>query len=64
VADESERDGYVPNVVCSCGSLLHDGIVVLPLAGASGQGWASAVAAAVTAVGRASLPVALRWRSA
>jgi predicted GH43/DUF377 family glycosyl hydrolase len=30
VADESERDGYVPNVVYSCGSLLHDGIVVLP----------------------------------
>jgi predicted GH43/DUF377 family glycosyl hydrolase len=30
VADESERDGYVPNVVYSCGSLLHDGTVVLP----------------------------------
>jgi hypothetical protein len=30
VADESERDGYVPNVVYSCGSLLHDRIVVLP----------------------------------
>jgi predicted GH43/DUF377 family glycosyl hydrolase len=30
VADESERDGYVPNVVYSCGSLLHNGTVVLP----------------------------------
>ena len=30
VADESERDGYVPNVVYSCGSLLHRGTVVLP----------------------------------
>ena len=30
VADESERDGYVPNVVYSCGSLLHGGTVVLP----------------------------------
>jgi predicted GH43/DUF377 family glycosyl hydrolase len=30
VADDSERDGYVPNVVYSCGSLLHRGTVVLP----------------------------------
>jgi len=30
VADESERDGYVPNVVYSCGSLLHGGTVVVP----------------------------------
>jgi predicted GH43/DUF377 family glycosyl hydrolase len=30
VADESERDGYVPDVVYSCGSLLHRGTVVLP----------------------------------
>jgi predicted GH43/DUF377 family glycosyl hydrolase len=30
VADESERDGYVPNVIYSCGSLLHRGTVVLP----------------------------------
>jgi predicted GH43/DUF377 family glycosyl hydrolase len=30
VASESERDGYVPNVVYSCGSLLHGGTVVLP----------------------------------
>ena len=32
VADESERDGYVPNVVYSCGSLLHRETVVLPYA--------------------------------
>jgi predicted GH43/DUF377 family glycosyl hydrolase len=28
--DDSERDGYVPNVVYSCGSLLHDGTLWLP----------------------------------
>lgn len=26
----SERDGYVPNVVYSCGSLLHDGVLMIP----------------------------------
>ena len=30
VADESERDGYVPDVVYSCGSMLHGETVVLP----------------------------------
>ncbi|HEV2371208.1 MAG TPA: glycoside hydrolase family 130 protein [Streptosporangiaceae bacterium] len=30
VADESEREGYVPNVVYSCGSMLHGGKIVLP----------------------------------
>jgi predicted GH43/DUF377 family glycosyl hydrolase len=30
VPDESERDGYVPDVVYSCGSLLHGGTIVLP----------------------------------
>jgi predicted GH43/DUF377 family glycosyl hydrolase len=30
VADESDRRGYVPNVVYSCGSLLHGDSVVLP----------------------------------
>jgi predicted GH43/DUF377 family glycosyl hydrolase len=28
--DASERDGYVPNVVYSCGGLLHDGRLWLP----------------------------------
>jgi len=27
---EEERDGYVPNVVYSCGSLVHSGILVIP----------------------------------
>jgi predicted GH43/DUF377 family glycosyl hydrolase len=30
VPNEAERDGYVPNVVYSCGALLHAGSVVLP----------------------------------
>ena len=25
-----ERDGYVPNVVYSCGAFLHDGLVWIP----------------------------------
>jgi predicted GH43/DUF377 family glycosyl hydrolase len=29
VPDDSERDGYVPNVVYSCGSLIHQGRVVI-----------------------------------
>jgi predicted GH43/DUF377 family glycosyl hydrolase len=28
--DDSERDGYVPNVVYSCGALLHGGSLVIP----------------------------------
>ena len=27
--DETERDGYVPNVVYSCGSIVHDGDLVI-----------------------------------
>jgi predicted GH43/DUF377 family glycosyl hydrolase len=30
--DESEREGYVPNVVYSCGSLVHAGLLILPYA--------------------------------
>jgi predicted GH43/DUF377 family glycosyl hydrolase len=30
--DESEREGYVPNVVYSCGALLHGRNLVLPYA--------------------------------
>jgi predicted GH43/DUF377 family glycosyl hydrolase len=30
VADESEREGYVPNVVYSCGAMLHGETVILP----------------------------------
>jgi predicted GH43/DUF377 family glycosyl hydrolase len=29
---ENEREGYVPNVVYSCGSMIHDGKLVLPYA--------------------------------
>ena len=28
--DWSDRDGYVPNVVYSCGSIIHDGNLILP----------------------------------
>jgi predicted GH43/DUF377 family glycosyl hydrolase len=28
--DEHERDGYVPNVVYSCGSMNHDDVLVIP----------------------------------
>ncbi|WP_231116046.1 glycoside hydrolase family 130 protein [Motilibacter rhizosphaerae] len=27
---QEERDGYVPNVVYSCGGLVHDGVLLLP----------------------------------
>jgi predicted GH43/DUF377 family glycosyl hydrolase len=30
VPDDSERDGYVPNVVYSCGALLHGESLVIP----------------------------------
>jgi predicted GH43/DUF377 family glycosyl hydrolase len=29
-ADDGERDGYVPNVVYSCGSLIHAGHLIVP----------------------------------
>jgi predicted GH43/DUF377 family glycosyl hydrolase len=28
--NENERAGYVPNVVYTCGALLHDGLLVIP----------------------------------
>jgi predicted GH43/DUF377 family glycosyl hydrolase len=28
--DENERAGYVPNVVYSCGSVIHEGLLVIP----------------------------------
>jgi predicted GH43/DUF377 family glycosyl hydrolase len=30
--NESEREGYVPNVVYSCGSLVHQGQLIIPYA--------------------------------
>lgn len=32
VPNAEERDGYVPNVVYSCGGMLHEGQLVLPYA--------------------------------
>ncbi len=32
VADESERDGYVPNVVYTCGFMNHEGLLIIPYA--------------------------------
>jgi predicted GH43/DUF377 family glycosyl hydrolase len=32
VPDGNEREGYVPNVVYSCGSLIHNDTLVLPYA--------------------------------
>jgi predicted GH43/DUF377 family glycosyl hydrolase len=29
---EEEREGYVPNVVYSCGALIHNNILVIPYA--------------------------------
>ena len=28
--NESEREGYVPNVVYSCGALVHNGVLIIP----------------------------------
>ena len=28
--NENEREGYVPNVVYTCGALLHDGVLIIP----------------------------------
>ena len=30
IADEKEREGYVPNVVYSCGSLIHNNELIIP----------------------------------
>jgi predicted GH43/DUF377 family glycosyl hydrolase len=30
--DENEREGYVPNVVYSCGSLIHGSLLIIPYA--------------------------------
>lgn len=30
--NETEREGYVPNVVYSCGALVHNDILILPYA--------------------------------
>jgi predicted GH43/DUF377 family glycosyl hydrolase len=30
VPNEEERSGYVPNVVYSCGGMVHNGLLVIP----------------------------------
>ncbi len=30
--DEHERDGYVPNVVYTCGSMIHEDELIIPYA--------------------------------
>lgn len=35
--DETERDGYVPNVVYSCGGIVHDGVLWLPYGAADAR---------------------------
>ena len=30
--DANEREGYVPNVVYSCGAVVHDGELIIPYA--------------------------------
>ncbi len=32
VPNEKEREGYVPNVVYSCGALIHNGVLIMPYA--------------------------------
>jgi len=32
VANEDEREGYVPNVVYSCGAMVHNGMLMIPYA--------------------------------
>jgi predicted GH43/DUF377 family glycosyl hydrolase len=58
--DENERDGYVPNVVYSCGGLVHDGILWLPYgAGDLRIGFATiAVTALLAAMTPTRTPVA------
>ena len=51
--DENEREGYVPNVVYSCGALIHGGRLVLPYA-------MSDKASAITSVPLDELLAALR----
>jgi len=32
IANEAERSGYVPNVVYTCGALIHNGMLIMPYA--------------------------------
>jgi predicted GH43/DUF377 family glycosyl hydrolase len=41
VSNRAEREGYVPNVIYSCGALIHNGELVIPYATSD---WASTIA--------------------
>ncbi|GAB3843899.1 hypothetical protein GCM10027610_057410 [Dactylosporangium cerinum] len=48
--DETERDGYVPNVVYSCGGIVHDGVLWLPYGASDTRiGFATVILAALIA---------------
>ena len=32
ISDENERNGYVPNVVYSCGAIIHNNLLIIPYA--------------------------------
>ena len=32
IPNEIEREGYVPNVIYSCGSIVHNGLLCIPYA--------------------------------
>jgi predicted GH43/DUF377 family glycosyl hydrolase len=41
VSNQAEREGHVPNVIYSCGALIHNGELVIPYATSD---WASTIA--------------------
>jgi predicted GH43/DUF377 family glycosyl hydrolase len=60
VPADDERDGYVPNVVYSCGSLLHNGTIYLPYGIADGAlGIATIVADELNAAFTSRTPLAV-----
>ncbi|MGC5030095.1 glycoside hydrolase family 130 protein [Micromonospora sp. DT229] len=55
--DEAEQDGYVPNVVYSCGTLVHDGELWLPYGASDNRvGFATVPVATLLAAMVASAP--------
>ncbi|WP_406045746.1 hypothetical protein OG799_15485 [Micromonospora sp. NBC_00898] len=57
--DEAERDGYVPNVVYSCGGLVHAGELWLPYGASDARvGFATApVTALIAAMAEPAPPI-------
>lgn len=60
VADEDEREGYVPNVLYSCGALAHGQRLVLPY-GISDSGVGFALVDLAWLLGRLSAPARATW---